>query len=515
MSRWMRCLLSVAALGFLLTGAVGLAACGGGDEEGEKLSPAAATATGSPAARSFAPAPGAPLPEGTVSADVAELMSEISDPKREPPLDTKAADQASLTEEQFRQEAKADPVLGDLVDYASELGYEDVLAAYRTEYDNGGTLVVAALTDKDEQVVFAVQGTEALEGHGLMKMENLKVEDEKPTGGTITLFDRNGSATLDLATGKVESVESHSSCKYWHCVGECFLYSVWTRWDIRMLCGSACGSCIAAPNPVSCGICAACAVTIAANCFGGCGLDSCRWCNSDACGEDEYLGSPQCGKMEYNRLVAKNSVYREWRDYWCYNPGQGDSWCKYNSEMKWVENCDYGCSNGQCLTATSTATRTRTPTPTRTPTRTPTLTPTRTPTPTPPGWIPPTPTSTATPSVLTFTGSVSAGQCKEHSFTLPAGIRRVQVQLNMPSGANFDLSLWDKFLNRTGGWWCGGAGPRMDIPFSTPSADINPELVQVSQPAQLTYPLTAGTWKVGVYAYSGSGTYSITVSLSP
>ena len=55
----------------------------------------------------------------------------------------------------------------------------------------------------------------------------------------------------------------------------------------------------------------------------------------------------------------------------------------------------------------------------------------------------------------------------------------------------------------------------MDIPWSTPSADINPELVQVSLPPEVTAPLEAGTWKVGVYAYSGSGTYTVTVTVSP
>ena len=376
-----RCLPAVAALLFplILIGAVALAACGGGEE------------------KSIAPAP-APA-EQTASADAAELMSEISDTKREPALDTKATNQATLTEEQFLQEAQADPVLKDLVDYASELGYEDVLAAYRNEYDNGGTVVVAAMTDKDGQVVFAVQGTKALEGHGLMKMEGLEVEGEKLAGGTITLFDRTGSATLDLATGKVESVESHSSCKYWHCVGECFLYSVWTRWDVRMLCGTACGSCIGAPNPVSCGICAACAVGIAANCFGGCGLDSCRWCGSDACGEDEYVGSPTCGtQQDWMRGSYWNRVYREWWDYWCFNPGAGDSWCKHNSEMKWQESCQYGCSNGVCLTPTATPTPTRTPTPTGTPTPLPTLAPTHTPTPPPIGWQSPTTTRTRVPT---------------------------------------------------------------------------------------------------------------------
>jgi hypothetical protein len=94
-------------------------------------------------------------------------------------------------------------------------------------------------------------------------------------------------------------------------------------------------------------------------------------------------------------------------------------------------------------------------------------------------------------------------------------MRRVQAQLNMPSGANFDLSLWDKRLRRTGGWWCGNATPSMDIPYSTPSNDTNPELVQVSLPPQVSVPLEAGTWKVGVYDYSGSGTYTITVSMSP
>ncbi|MBS7632949.1 hypothetical protein KEJ15_04920, partial [Candidatus Bathyarchaeota archaeon] len=110
-------------------------------------------------------------------------------------------------------------------------------------------------------------------------------------------------------------------------------------------------------------------------------------------------------------------------------------------------------------------------------------------------------------SVTTFTGSVSRGRdSTKHSFTVPSGTAKITAKLTMPSGADFDLSMWDNQNRRTGGWTRTDHTVKTNIPNSVYSGvSSNPEWVNV------TNPVTTGTWKVGCYAYSGSGTYTITV----
>ncbi|NMG83354.1 MAG: S8 family serine peptidase [Methanosarcinales archaeon] len=110
----------------------------------------------------------------------------------------------------------------------------------------------------------------------------------------------------------------------------------------------------------------------------------------------------------------------------------------------------------------------------------------------------------------TFTGSVSQKQDSiQHSFNVPEGTADIYTKLTMPSGTDFDLSVWDNLNRRTGGWTSTDWSTKTDIPNSQYSNYwANPEWVWVS-PAD-----TSGTWKTGTYAYSGSGTYTITVETS-
>lgn len=105
-------------------------------------------------------------------------------------------------------------------------------------------------------------------------------------------------------------------------------------------------------------------------------------------------------------------------------------------------------------------------------------------------------------TVFTFTGSVSRGyDSAKHSFTVPSGTGKIEAKLTMPSGADFDLSMWDNLNRRTGGWTRSDRTVKTNIPNSVYSGvNKKPEWVNV------TNPVTTGTWKVGCYAYSGSGT---------
>jgi hypothetical protein len=113
--------------------------------------------------------------------------------------------------------------------------------------------------------------------------------------------------------------------------------------------------------------------------------------------------------------------------------------------------------------------------------------------------------------VNTFTGTVSRGRdSTKYSFSVPSGTGKIEAKLTMPSGADFDLSMWDNQNRRTGGWTRSDHSVKTNIPNSVYSGDLtNPEWVNVTNPA------TTGTWKVGCYAYSGSGTFTITVTVTP
>ena len=114
-------------------------------------------------------------------------------------------------------------------------------------------------------------------------------------------------------------------------------------------------------------------------------------------------------------------------------------------------------------------------------------------------------------SVNTFTGLVSRGyDSTRHSFTVPSGTAKITAKLTMPTGADFDLSMWDSSSRRTGGWTRSDHSVKTNVPNSVYSGvSSKPEWVNV------TNPTTTGTWGVGCYAYSGSGTYTITVTITP
>ncbi len=113
--------------------------------------------------------------------------------------------------------------------------------------------------------------------------------------------------------------------------------------------------------------------------------------------------------------------------------------------------------------------------------------------------------------VYTFTGSVSQGQDSvRHQFDVPEGTAKIEVKLEMPSGTDFDLSLWDNLGRRTGGWTASEHYTSTEIPNSSYSGYYaNPEWINVEPPA------TTGTWEVGCYSYRGSGEYKITVTITP
>jgi hypothetical protein len=115
-----------------------------------------------------------------------------------------------------------------------------------------------------------------------------------------------------------------------------------------------------------------------------------------------------------------------------------------------------------------------------------------------------------TREVHTFTGSVSQGyDSSQHEFTVPSDATLIEIELSFSGSYDFDLSLWDNLNRRTGGWTRADHSTKTEIPNSAYSGySANPEWVNVDPPS------TSGTWKTGCYSYRGSGSYTITVTIT-
>ncbi|MEK6871798.1 MAG: putative metal-binding motif-containing protein, partial [Nanoarchaeota archaeon] len=83
-------------------------------------------------------------------------------------------------------------------------------------------------------------------------------------------------------------------------------------------------------------------------------IDSCRFagsidsyckyeiiqCTTDqSCGTNGFVGNSFC---------KSGDVYKNYRSWMCKNPSATGSFCSYNDEEQFVENCELGCMNGQC-----------------------------------------------------------------------------------------------------------------------------------------------------------------------
>jgi len=111
---------------------------------------------------------------------------------------------------------------------------------------------------------------------------------------------------------------------------------------------------------------------------------------------------------------------------------------------------------------------------------------------------------------ITFTGSVSQGSdSAQHSFVVPVGTILVEADIAFSGSYDFDFSMWDDQNRRTGGWTDADHSTKTNIPNSAYSGySANPEWINVDPPS------TSGTWTVGCYAYSGTGSYTITITIT-
>jgi len=113
--------------------------------------------------------------------------------------------------------------------------------------------------------------------------------------------------------------------------------------------------------------------------------------------------------------------------------------------------------------------------------------------------------------VLTFSDNIATQKTGyTYHFTVPNTATKIDVSLSMPSGADYDLSLWDANDARTGGYTPSGITTQVNnIPGATYSGwTTTPETISVDPVGSF------GTWDLSVYSYSGTGTFTATVTIT-
>jgi hypothetical protein len=65
-------------------------------------------------------------------------------------------------------------------------------------------------------------------------------------------------------------------------------------------------------------------------------------CENSDCGNNGYIGSNYC---------LSGNVYRDFKSFFCNNPGTTSSYCSNTINSLLIQTCAYGCSNGECLPA--------------------------------------------------------------------------------------------------------------------------------------------------------------------
>lgn len=95
--------------------------------------------------------------------------------------------------------------------------------------------------------------------------------------GAFNLYLANGEALLtsQIENGLATTVNRHpiiDADSYWDCVGECVgcAFNCYLPWWMQIVCEGACGTCIFAPNPVTCVSCLACLGGIGVACSSTC-----------------------------------------------------------------------------------------------------------------------------------------------------------------------------------------------------------------------------------------------------
>jgi hypothetical protein len=327
--------------------------------------------------------PTMPISFGPPLVDILSTPYPLIDLKNESAKPIPAIEQVDLSLEEFQKALDEDSGYQKLFAYATSLGYDNFIGATLITFEDGSEQMAGIYTSADNDPVFITRSSRPeATSYNLMRTH----KDDK--GNTILeIFDEQGGMNLDLANRTGEEYGGHHSCNYWHCALACAVFSCDWFCDT---CGDLWDACDFDPSKALCAVAVGCYAGIGSYCLSRCGFESCSWCYSDDCGDNDTLGYECRGKV----------VVEAYKSYFCKNPDDESCWCEWDLAKRDIRTCPEACRAGECVPFTPTKTPTKTATPSRTSTRTSTPTATKTGT-TTPTWTPtntPTPTRTRTPT---------------------------------------------------------------------------------------------------------------------
>jgi len=248
-----------------------------------------------------------------------------------------------------------DGAAAEMLGLAEEEGYGGVFGGVQASYSDGSGWVMAILSSESDTAAGVLWGSGSLSGTFLVEYD--------PVAASLAFSNEEGQTLIDLASGEVSSSDAHSSCHYWHCVSAAISWLLDNSIGAYLIVYGGCEACrragsdviFALASPVTCNACLVVLVavmsptTLAA--VYDCADDSCRWCTSSLCGDDEVTGrlcvfDYMDRSPEYDYVVLETVD-----DYYCSNPSAYQS-CTTRGIIRLVEACPYGCetlgSGGEC-----------------------------------------------------------------------------------------------------------------------------------------------------------------------
>ncbi len=241
----------------------------------------------------------------------------------------------------------ADAAAAELLGLAEDEGYGGVFGGVEAEYSDGSGWVMGILSTESETAAGVVTGLGSLSGAFLVEYD--------PAAASLTLSNEEGRTLIDLASKEASSSDAHSSCHYWHCVSAAISWLLDDSIGAYLIVYGGCEACARAgddiayalTSPVNCNACLVVLVAVlspsALAAVYDCADDSCKWCTSSLCGDDEVTGRmcifDGAGRSPDYDYVVVESV----DEYYCTNPDAYQR-CTTRTEFRLAEGCPYGCA---------------------------------------------------------------------------------------------------------------------------------------------------------------------------
>jgi hypothetical protein len=330
---------------------LGLAACGGENQEDKATTTVTATGTA-----------GLELPADLSDEQKAAILQIPNLADDANPLATLVSHKA-LAEDEIRATIEGDDEFVELETLATSVGFGSASAGVELQYDNDIKVTAALLDSPKGGLALAMREA----GPTAMYVVFHLASD----GKTITEYNREGTVTLDIETltgSAVDSPDAQHSCRTGHCIYAAlnWLFDSWYGTVVKKVCKSYISAIIALPATAGASAvltipsCIACIPGLAAPVIASayvCEDDPCMYCADNTCGDppmshDEYCVSGIGPPDPVTGISA--SVTGADTGYYC--DGITQNWdgtddlsgseCRYSSESTGiVRACPYGCAD--------------------------------------------------------------------------------------------------------------------------------------------------------------------------